>query len=93
MKYFNLALAAVFILFAYWQLNDPDWPQWVAMYGLVATVATGAAFGWRPRWLAGLGFSLAILGLFMLVPDFIQWLRLGAPTIAGQMKAESPTLN
>lgn len=90
MKIFHLLLAALFVLFAYWQLNDPDWPQWVAMYGFVAVTALLAAFGHPPRWWPWIGIAAASVWLLTIVPDFIDWIRMGAPTITGQMQAESP---
>ncbi len=90
MKYGHLLLALVFCLFAYWQLNDPDWPQWVAMYGYIALIAGWSAWTRPPQWLPWLGLAVATIWLLTLIPDFIGWLQMGAPTITGQMKAESP---
>ncbi|MCP9236085.1 transmembrane 220 family protein [Lewinella sp. JB7] len=90
MKYFHLLVALLFILFAYWQLNDPDWPLWVAMYGTVATVAAWWAFSRPPRWLVYAGLAVSAIWMASLLPDLIGWIGEGMPTIAGQMKAESP---
>lgn len=90
MKLPHLLVAVLFLLFAYWQLNDPDSARWVAMYIAVALVAGWRAFAPLPRWLPWTVFGLAALWLVTLVPDFINWLKMGAPTITGQMKAESP---
>ncbi|MBC8112300.1 MAG: transmembrane 220 family protein [Verrucomicrobia bacterium] len=46
MKYIALFFAVVFLLFAYWQLNDPDdriW--WIAMYLLVAYISVQVFMG------------------------------------------------
>ena len=45
MKYLALALVFVFILFAAWQLNDPDPILWVPIYGLAAYVCYKAFRG------------------------------------------------
>jgi hypothetical protein len=90
MKIVHLIIAFLFVLFAYWQLNDPDWPQWVAMYGFVSVTAIYAAFGHPPKWFSWVGIVVAGIWLATLLPDFINWLRMGSPTITGQMQAESP---
>ena len=90
MRYFHLLIAALFALFAYWQLNDPDWPQWVLMYGFVTVTALWAFFGTPPKWLPWTGLAVAGVWLATLIPAFIDWLQMGTPTITGQMKAENP---
>jgi len=90
LRYLHLLLAVLFILFAYWQLNDPDWPQWVIMYGFVAATAAWTAFAQPPKWWPWIGIAAAVIGMLSLIPDFINWIQMGAPTIAGQMKAEAP---
>lgn len=90
MKYLHLVVAAIFVLFAYWQLNDPDWPKWVATYGFVAITALYHFFAKPPKWFAAIGLIVATIWMVTLIPDFINWLQMGTPTITGQMKAESP---
>lgn len=90
MKYFHLLVAVVFLLFAYWQLNDPDWPLWVLMYGSVAVIAGWRAVGQPPRLLIFIALTAAALWMGSLVPDLVTWIQDGMPTIAGQMQAESP---
>lgn len=90
MKYVHLVIALLFLLFAFWQLNDEDWPIWVAMYGTVALVAGWTAFTTPPRWLVYAGLAASLIWMFTLLPDLIVWIQEGMPTIAGQMKAESP---
>ncbi len=90
MKYAHLVVALLFGLFAYWQLNDPDWPLWVGMYGAVALVAAWWALGRPPRLLVFLALGIAVVWMCTLIPDLLTWIGEGMPTIAGQMKAESP---
>jgi hypothetical protein len=89
MRYFHLSVAAIFALFAYWQLNDPDWPRWVVMYGFVSLTAGWKAFSAPPSWLPWLGLGVALAWLATLFPAFLDWMQSGSPTITGQMKAES----
>lgn len=90
MKIYNIILALLFTLFAYFQYNDPDPYLWIAIYLAVAVLCGLAAFGKYFKWL-----SLALMaGLFIywawLLPDFITWLGQGMPSITGSMKAETP---
>ena len=45
MKYLSLVLVFVFVLFAAWQLNDPDPILWIPIYGLAAYVCFRAYQG------------------------------------------------
>jgi hypothetical protein len=90
MRYIHLIPALLFALFAYWQLNDPDGPLWVVMYGAVAVVAGWHAFGRPPLVVTYLVLGAALIWMLTLVPGFIDWVREGTPNIAGQMKAETP---
>jgi len=90
MKYLHLLVAVLFCLCAYWQLNDPDWNQWVAAYGVVAFIALRYFFG-------GLRPVVALLPAVVLfawwstyVPEFLQWVQDGTPNIATEMKTEEP---
>lgn len=56
MKIVHFVLAALFFLFAYFQLNDPDPILWVAIYGMTAILFL----------LSGLGKSYPGIDLIML---------------------------
>lgn len=45
MKVLNLVLAALFLVFAFVQVNDPDPVLWILIYGLMAVACVLAAFG------------------------------------------------
>ena len=90
MKYLHLAVAALFCLCAYWQLNDPDWNQWVAAYGVVAFVAVRYFFGGLRPIVPLLPALVLFVWWCTYVPDFVQWVNDGMPTITGSMKAEAP---
>ncbi|MEM1217110.1 MAG: transmembrane 220 family protein [Bacteroidota bacterium] len=88
--YLRLAIAALLLLFTYFQLNDPDPWAWVALYG-VAGVATGvSAFRSLPPWLPLAGLLVCAAGFCWLLPHFYEWIKMGMPTIASSMKAEAP---
>lgn len=90
MKVANILLALLFLLFAYFQYNDPDPWLWIGIYLLVAGICGFAAFGRYNHWLT----LATLIGLsiywLILLPDFISWFSEGMPTITGSMKAESP---
>ena len=90
MKYVHFVIAALFALFAYWQLNDPDWPLWVGMYGTVALIAVWTAVSAPPKVLVYAALAVSGIWMLTLLPDLITWIKEGMPTIAGKMQAESP---
>lgn len=72
-KIIHAALAALFVLFAYFQLNDPDPERWVTVYGMVAGLSLLHGF-WKP--LPYVTFALMCLCLFWaltLVPSMLEW--------------------
>ncbi len=90
MRYLHLLVALLFALSAYWQLNDPDPAQWVAVYGMVAYVAVRKFFGGLRPIVPLLPAVAIFVWWCTYVPAFIEWLNAGMPTITGQMKAENP---
>lgn len=92
MKTLNIILGILFIAFAGLQWNDPadDRLFWILMYVSVAAVCLYAAVGRYNAWTISLGILVAIFMLFRLFPAFIVWLKDGAPSIVGSMKASSP---
>ena len=90
MKILNFILAAIFILFAYFQLNDPDPYLWMLLYFFVAAVCVFAAYGRRNKYILLAGMLICLIWMGFLLPEFINWIKMGMPNIAGQMKAEAP---
>ncbi len=90
MKIINLILSILFILFAWFQLNDPDPWLWVALYIWVAIVCGMAVFSKYSKYLILGGIIASVLGVVFLLPEFIYWIQMGMPTITGSMKAEAP---
>lgn len=89
-RYLWLLPALLFAWSAYVQWNDPDPVVWILAYGAVATCCALAAFGRRPR--AAITVLLVALGGWMLwmVPGFVRWLGMGAPSIVEEMQAHAP---
>jgi hypothetical protein len=94
MKLFNILFAAVFVLFAALQYNDPDPYIWVPLYLYAAALcwlASRRRFYPRAYWL---GFAVyGIYGIYKLfdkngVEDWI--VQHHAESIAATMKAEKP---
>ena len=75
MKVTNLILAAMFLLFAFVQINDPDPLLWIAIYGSMAIVSIMAAFRYYIKpllWILLAGF---IVYMVILWPGLNEWLR------------------
>ena len=90
MKTVNIILGVLFILFAVVQYNDPDPWLWILLYGFVAGVFFFAAFQRRNTWVALAGIAICSIWLISILPEFINWINMGMPTITGSMKTEEP---
>ncbi len=90
MKYIHLGLMILFLLFAYWQINDPDPIGWILLYVGVAFCAVQYFSGRNASIVPIAGVAACTFGILLLLPDFVSWLRMGMPTITGSMKAEAP---
>ena len=90
MKITNIICAFLFLLFAVVQYNDPDPWTWIAAYIYVALLFVLQLKGILNKKM--LLPSLIIFGVWGLtfIPDFMAWLQMGAPNIAGEMKTEEP---
>ena len=90
MKTVQIVLSALFVLFAVVQLNDVDPWAWVAFYIYVALLFSLAAAGKYHNYATIGGLAIIVIWMATLLPDFINWVNMGMPTITGSMKAESP---
>lgn len=83
-------ISIIFSVFGIVQCNDPDFYIWMPPYFLVAFVAFSAA---RSNYYAQLCKLLSIVFLIWMatyLPEFIDWINDGLPSITNSMKAESP---
>ena len=90
MKIFHIVLSVLFVLFAVVQVNDPDPWAWVTMYAFVAGNFAFAAFQKFNRYAIWGGMLVCVVWFFTLIPDFIDWVNMGMPSITSSMKAEEP---
>lgn len=90
MRIVAILLAVLFALFAAVQLNDPDPLVWVGTYAVVALLWALAAAGRYHRPITAVVALFLTVWLFTLLPDLVDWILMGAPSIVGSMKAEEP---
>ena len=90
MKIINITFTIIFALFAIVQYNDPDPWLWIILYAFVALVSALAVAGiYYKSWIY-VGILACLIGMSILLPDFIDWIRNGAESITQSMKAEKP---
>lgn len=90
MKIRNYLIAGLFFLFAAVQLNDPDPYFWVALYAYIGMVAIIRNFRPMRKIILLGGMAVCAIELFLILPEFLNWMEMGMPTITGSMKAEEP---
>jgi len=90
MRSISLLVSFIFILFAILQWNDSDPLPWILVYGVVAALWLWRLWSRPPWWVTVPIFIAVLLWCVSLVPEVKQWIAMGAPSIVGSMKAESP---
>ncbi len=90
MRWISLAMCLLFSAFAVLQWNDPDPFRWVVIYGLTALLWLWRWWVIPPRWITIPIFLGILIWWASLIPSVIHWINLGAPSLMGSMKAESP---
>lgn len=84
-------VAAVFLLMAALQLNDPDPLYWVVVYTAVAAIPAARAFGQRLPTILLIACGMVLAGLLFSLPGFIDYLTSGDyASLGGAMMAEKP---
>ncbi|EMR02745.1 transmembrane 220 family protein [Cesiribacter andamanensis] len=76
LRIFFAVWSLLFLLFAYWQWNDPDPLVWMGIYGYAALMCGLAASGrfWLP--LLAAGVLLGVAGFVYMYPGGIgEWIR------------------
>ncbi|GLR17989.1 transmembrane 220 family protein [Portibacter lacus] len=83
-------LGTIFLLFAYFQWNDPDSVKWIIYYLLVAGVIFGTAFRINRKAYIYIMLAVSTIWMFTLLPNAMEWVNDGMPSIVDSMKASSP---
>ena len=83
-------LGAIFLLFAYFQWNDPDSFKWIIYYLIIGVLAfTSLLQVNKPVYIYAM-LILSAIWMISLLPNAITWVKDGMPTIVESMKASSP---
>lgn len=76
MRYVYAILSALFVLFAYFQLNDPDPLRWISVYLFAAILMGLGAFGIKNKYLIYAGYIFFGSGFIWLSPSFYDWITI-----------------
>jgi hypothetical protein len=90
MKIVQALVGLIFLLFALVQFNDPDPLFWICIYSYVAALVWIGIFLPIHKYYYYFGIAVSFIALIVILPEFITWIKMGAPTITGSMKAEAP---
>jgi len=90
MKVLNISLCILMLLFAYFQMNDPDPYGWIFIYICTAAVCGFAVVNKYYLPFITTALVISLLWAASLIPDFYRWIVNGADSIVGAMKAEEP---
>jgi Transmembrane family 220, helix len=89
MKILNIVLAVLFVLFAAVQYNDPDPYIWVPIYLFCAYVCGSSAMGKSNSNVILIGLIPITVYMLTYIPDFIDWVKMGMPSLVNSTKADS----
>ncbi|RZS96446.1 transmembrane 220 family protein [Cecembia calidifontis] len=70
-KYFFIFWFFAFLLFAYWQLNDPDPEIWIPVYLVAALFSALAVKGKHPLIPLGIVIAACIVGAIYFYPESV----------------------
>lgn len=91
MRWIDLLIAAVFIIMAFIQWNDPDPAYWVLVYGATAVLAIAAAGNRFSRLWTAIVIGAVAVGLLEALPGAMEYLRSSDPaSLTGAMLPEKP---
>ncbi len=83
-------LGVLFVLFAYFQWNDPDSLKWIVYYLMIAALFF-ASLAKKNKFLYIYAIlTLSLIWMITLLPTAIEWFNDGMPTIVESMKASDP---
>lgn len=81
-------IAAVFGLFGILQFNDPDGWIWAIAYFAVVVIIIFRNV--LPKYMIEIAIVLYMIAFLSYIPNLMNWINEGMPSITGSMKAESP---
>lgn len=87
MKIINVVLTILFLLFAFFQFNDPDSLSWVILYIYVAIISGMAIFGRYNLALILPGVAIFAVYFIYLLPSVFEFLSSGE-SLMNRMDAE-----
>lgn len=91
-KVLNWFWIVLLLAFAYLQFNDPDPLKWAFLYSVLALLIFLHAIDINMR-LGFLAYVLLMIILFILcLPDLMNWIQAGMPSLTQEMKATEPTI-
>lgn len=91
MAIFAWVSAAIFLVFALLQLNDPDPWGWTVIYLCTAAVWAAAAKGSTNVWPCAALAIIVSVWMFTLVPGFVEWIRDGSlAQLFGSLSMDKP---
>lgn len=86
----KIILFILFFTFGVVQLNDPDPLLWACSYWYISFLILLRHFKKDSSWTYYLGGAFYVGYLGLLIPEFLNWLRLGMPSIVNEMSAKAP---
>lgn len=89
-KLISAAIAILFLVFAAVQYNDPDSGKWIAAY-LVPSILFFLILVDKYFYKSGrIAMIIFIFSGLLYIPDLLNWVRTGMPSITETMQAEKP---
>jgi len=88
----NWIMVSLFIVFAAIQWNDPDPLKWMCLYGAMAIFIILYQLEYQIKSLFAISAIIFLVYGLFLFPSLLQWIQSGMPSLAGEMKAESPEI-
>lgn len=81
-------IASVFTMFGILQFNDPDgWIWAIAYFAVVILILLRNVL---PKYVLKIAVVMYLIAFLSYIPNLIDWIKEGMPSITGSMNAESP---
>jgi len=91
MRILHYVFAAVFLVMAGLQFNDPDPIYWVAVYSSTALISIGKGLGRYSEFWAALTIGAIVAGMMFTIPGVLNFIEYGTfEELTGEMIASKP---